>query len=98
MLFRSQARSWNVLKTGGRIVSTLQPPAKDEATRHHAQAMAFMVEPDRAQLAEIATLIDAGKVSVVLDQTLPLAEARRAHDHLENEHIRGKVVLTVAAA
>ena len=93
----TQQRSWNVLKEGGRIISTLQPPAGEEAARHHAQGKAFMVEPKHEQLAEIARLIDAGKISVVLDQTLPLEEARRAHDHMENEHVRGKVVLTVAA-
>ncbi|HZP61485.1 MAG TPA: NADP-dependent oxidoreductase [Opitutaceae bacterium] len=91
----TQQRSWRVLKDGGRIISTLQPPDRNEAVKRHALARSFMAEPSRDQLTEIARLIDAGKVSVVLDQTLPLAEARRAHDHLENDHIRGKVVLSV---
>ena len=93
----TQQRSWHVLKEGGRIISTLEPPDKNEAARHRALGRAFMAKPNREQLAEIARLIDAGKVSVVLDQTMPLAEARRAHDHMENDHIRGKVVLSVAA-
>jgi NADPH:quinone reductase-like Zn-dependent oxidoreductase len=93
----TQQRSWTVLKEGGRIVSTLQPPAAEEGARHHAQGKVFKVEPKPRQLMEIARLIDAGVITVVLDQALPLAEARRAHDHLENDHVRGKVVLTVAA-
>ena len=90
-----QQRSWHVVKPGGRIISTLQPPSSMEAALHHAKGEAFMVEPNRDELAKIGRLIDDGKVSVFLQQTFPLAEACRAHDHLEHEHVRGKVVLAV---
>ncbi len=48
-----------------------------------------------AQLAEIAQLIDAGKVKPVILTVLPLAEAREAHALLEAGHTRGKIVLRV---
>ncbi|HVS51065.1 MAG TPA: NADP-dependent oxidoreductase [Opitutaceae bacterium] len=92
----TQQRSWAVLKPGGRIVSTLQPPSPEEAARHHAEGKVFFAEPRREQLAQISRLIDRGKVEVVVQETLPLAAAREAHEHLEKEHIRGKVVLVVA--
>ena len=76
--------------------STLESPPPDEAARREIRAGRFMAEPRHDQLAEIGRLIDEGKVRVVLDQTLPLSEAKRAHDHMENEHVQGKVVLTVA--
>ncbi|HKB92530.1 MAG TPA: zinc-binding dehydrogenase, partial [Opitutaceae bacterium] len=71
------------------------PPSEDEAKRHKAKGKVFMAEPKSDQLAEIADLIDNGGVTVILDQTLPLAEVRRAHDHMEHEHVRGKIVLAV---
>jgi NADPH:quinone reductase-like Zn-dependent oxidoreductase len=92
----TQQRSWNCLKPGGRIVSTLQPPSKVEAARHRAKGEAFLAEPNRDELTQISRLIDDGKVRVFVQQLLPLNEVRRAHDHIEHEHVRGKVVLAVA--
>jgi NADPH:quinone reductase-like Zn-dependent oxidoreductase len=91
----TQTRSWRTLKRGGRLVSTLQPPSQTEAALHQAKAEAFMVEPNSEQLAKIGDLIDRGKVSVFLQQTFPISEVRQAHEHLEHEHVRGKVALAV---
>jgi len=91
----TQKKSWHVLKDGGRIVSTLEPPSAAEAQRKHAQATAFMAQPRAEQLRAIGQLIDDGKVRVVVSSTRPLEEAREAHQHLEHDHIQGKVVLTV---
>jgi NADPH:quinone reductase-like Zn-dependent oxidoreductase len=91
----TQKKSWQVLKDGGRMVSTLEQPSKEEAARHHAQAKVFMAEPRAEQLREIAQLIDDQKVSVVVAGTLPLAAAKAAHERLEHEHFPGKLVLTV---
>jgi NADPH:quinone reductase-like Zn-dependent oxidoreductase len=91
----TQQRSWKVLKDGGRIVSTLQPPSRDEAARRHAKGEAFMVEPNRDELAQISRLIENGKVSVLVQEVLPLTDVVRAHERLEHEHVRGKVVLAV---
>ncbi len=93
----TQRRSWNCLKPAGRIVSTLQPPSEIEAALHHATGEAFMVEPNAGELAEIARLIDAGKVDVHVDQSFPLDAVRRAHEHLEHDHVQGKVVLAVSS-
>lgn len=91
----AQERSWTVLKPGGRIVSTLLPPSQTEAARRHAKGEMLMVEPNRDELAQISRMIDDGRVSVFLQQTFPLTDAGRAHDYVENEHVRGKVVLAV---
>jgi NADPH:quinone reductase-like Zn-dependent oxidoreductase len=49
----------------------------------------------RADLGALAGLIDAGKVTPVIDQTYPLEAARDAVWYLEQGHPRGKVVITV---
>ena len=53
----------------------------------------FIVLADRAQLAEIAGLIDGGQLRPVVDAVFPLAQARRAYEH---KPARGKVVLRMA--
>jgi NADPH:quinone reductase-like Zn-dependent oxidoreductase len=54
------------------------------------------VMPVHSDLAEIAKLIDDGKVKPVVETVLPLREARRAHELSETQHARGKIVLKVA--
>ena len=92
----TQRRSWKSLKKGGRMVSTLRTPSASEGAPRDAMGKSFMAKPDREALEEIGRLIDAGKVHVIVDQTLPLEEVRRAHQYMENEHVRGKLVLEVA--
>jgi len=89
-------RSLDVLRPGGILVSTLQPPAEDLAREKGVRvAPRWLAEPNAAQLGEIADLIAAGKVRVVVSETYPLAEVAAAHRRLEEGGVRGKVVLVV---
>jgi NADPH:quinone reductase-like Zn-dependent oxidoreductase len=92
----TQARSWQVLGEGGRLVSTLTMP-----DAHHPQAKGktgtrFTARPDGRELAEIAGLIEAGQVIVQIQKVYDLIEAAEALDFIANEHVHGKVVLRVA--
>jgi NADPH:quinone reductase-like Zn-dependent oxidoreductase len=49
----------------------------------------------RADLLVLKELIEAGKVTPVIDRTYPLREAPEAIRYLEQGHARGKVVITV---
>jgi NADPH:quinone reductase-like Zn-dependent oxidoreductase len=46
-------------------------------------------------IAEIGALIDAGRFSLPIAQTFPLAEIAEAHRLSETQHARGKIVLLV---
>jgi NADPH:quinone reductase-like Zn-dependent oxidoreductase len=46
-------------------------------------------------LIVLAELIEAGKITPVIDRTYPLSEAPKAIRHMEEGHVRGKVVITV---
>ncbi len=94
----TQQRSWKALKKGGRMVSTLTPPSAMDGAPKDARGEAFMAQPNRGELEEIGRLIDSGRVQVIVQKTLPLSAVRRAHEFMEHEHMRGKVVLEVAAA
>jgi NADPH:quinone reductase-like Zn-dependent oxidoreductase len=83
-------RSWGVLKPGGRLVTVA---ASGESTAdERIRAAYFIVEPNRAQLLEIARLIDGGALRPVVGAVFPLAEARLAYQY---KPVRGKVVLHV---
>jgi NADPH:quinone reductase-like Zn-dependent oxidoreductase len=91
----TQDRSWQVLKTGGILVSIItSPPAKKAATHGVRRAFVF-IQPDAAVLAELAKLVDAGKLRPCVETVLPLAEARRAQELSQGGHARGKIVLKV---
>jgi len=90
----TQGRSFAVLKPGGALISTVQEPDKAKAAEKQLKAERYRATPNGAELAEMAALIDAGKVKVVVAKTFPLAQAADAHRFLENDHPIGKVVLT----
>lgn len=91
-----RARSWQVLKKGGILVTTLGPEPEDRIRQqYHVRYQAMFVRPDGKQLGEIAALIDAGQVKPHLAAVLPLAEVRQAHALNEQGHTRGKIVLRV---
>jgi NADPH:quinone reductase-like Zn-dependent oxidoreductase len=93
----TQDRSWQVLKPrAGLMVSTLQEPSKAQARKHHARGGRMVVQANSRQLDEIARLIVAKRVRVTLGKVFPLAKTRQAQELVENGHVRGKVVLSVA--
>jgi NADPH:quinone reductase-like Zn-dependent oxidoreductase len=55
----------------------------------------FTAEGNRDDLLALKELIEAGKVTPVIDRTYPLAETADAFRYLEKGHTRGKVVITV---
>jgi NADPH:quinone reductase-like Zn-dependent oxidoreductase len=84
-------RSPAVLRPGGRIVSVAgEPPHRDGITSTY-----FVVEPNRAQLVELARLADQRDLRPAIDEVFPLVDARRAFERLENERSPGKIVLRV---
>lgn len=92
----TQERSFKVLKKGGILVSLVQPPSQELATNYGVRALFYGGHASSSDLAEIAKLIDDGKVKTFVETVLPLAEARRAHELSETGHARGKIVLKVA--
>jgi NADPH:quinone reductase-like Zn-dependent oxidoreductase len=91
----TQERSWQVLKKGGILVSLVQPPSENKAKEHGVRGIRLGARPNGQELAEIAKLIDAGKLAPVINRILPLSEARRAHELSQSDHTHGKIVLRV---
>jgi NADPH:quinone reductase-like Zn-dependent oxidoreductase len=55
----------------------------------------FMATGSKDSLVALMELIEAGKVTPVVDRTYPLSETAAAISYLEGHHARGKVVITV---
>ena len=91
----TQERSFKVLKKGGILVSIVQPPSPESATKYGVRAVFYGGQASASNLAEIAKLIDDGKLKTVVETVLPLTDARRAHELIETGHTRGKIVLKV---
>jgi len=92
----TQERSWSVLKKGGVLLSLVQPPSEEKAKELGVRAAFVASHPSGAQLAEIAKLIDSGKLAPIINRILPLSEARRAHDLSQSGHTHGKIALRVS--
>jgi NADPH:quinone reductase-like Zn-dependent oxidoreductase len=90
------ARSYDVVKKGGMVMSLVARPDPEELKKRAIHGAGMSVHPDAEDLAEIAQLIDAGKIKPTVTQVLPLSEAIAAQQQAATHHTRGKVVLRVA--
>jgi NADPH:quinone reductase-like Zn-dependent oxidoreductase len=77
------------------MVSIVGPLSAETAAQYGVRATNILVRPQGKQLAEIAALADAGKLKPFVEATYPLAEAAKAHEHVQSGRTRGKVVLDV---
>jgi NADPH:quinone reductase-like Zn-dependent oxidoreductase len=91
----TREKSWSTLREGGTLVSTVGEPDQDKARQFKVRGVGYMAQPSGAQLAEIARLIDEGHVRPYVDRVYPMEASAEAERHLEEDHVRGKVVLAV---
>lgn len=95
----TQKRSFQVLRRGGKLISAVSNPDQHLAQSHGVEAAFFLVDVASQYLAEIAGLIDGGKLRTRVGAVLPIADAREAHFMLERvrPQPKGKIVLAVGA-
>jgi NADPH:quinone reductase-like Zn-dependent oxidoreductase len=95
----TQNRSFQVLRRGGKLISAVSRPDQHLAERQGVEAAFFLVNVTSQYLAEIAGLIDGGKLRTRVGAVLPLADAREAHFMLERvrPQPKGKIVLAIGA-
>jgi NADPH:quinone reductase-like Zn-dependent oxidoreductase len=92
----TQARSWQTLRDGGRLVTTVGITTDSpEATARGVQGRPFGAYTDGAVLAEVARLMDAGQVKTRIGTVLPLSEAWQAQELAQSGGNHGKVMLVI---
>src|SRR5712691_3139188 len=85
------ARSLALVRAGGTLVTVVAPPpaARDQNIR----IVNFIREPNRAELVQLARLIDAGQLRPQVGAVYPLADARHAFTAKSGHRVSGKVIL-----
>jgi NADPH:quinone reductase-like Zn-dependent oxidoreductase len=89
------ARSYGVLKPGGRLIHIAPGPAGFDPPRDDIRVSRADVQRDRAHLRRILELAESGAVRPPPIQHFALAEAAAAHELSQTGHVRGKLVLDV---
>ncbi|MCF8106086.1 MAG: zinc-binding dehydrogenase, partial [Desulfohalobiaceae bacterium] len=105
-------RSFAAARIYGTVVTLLQTRCEDEAldtarNRNLSLAYELMLTPmhlglheyRRAQreiLDDATQRIEAGEVKIQVNQTFPLEEVARAHQLIEEGHMKGKIVLEIS--
>ena len=91
-------RNFDALKVYGRAVCIVEREAPYPllgAWFKNATIHTLFMERSRERLDQLATLVSEGTLKPVVAETLPLADAARAHELVEGGHVGGKVVLAV---
>jgi NADPH:quinone reductase-like Zn-dependent oxidoreductase len=88
------ARSWDVLGRNGRVVTVYSGGGEHQEQR--VKDAFFIVEPNQQQLVDVARLIDAGTLKVLLRAVVPLEDAELAYNgKMEDQTGYGKSVVSV---
>jgi NADPH:quinone reductase-like Zn-dependent oxidoreductase len=90
------ARSPALLKPAGTLV-TVKADSPLPATRDDIRTLVFIQESSRAQLAELARLVDQGHVRPQVGAVYPLARAVEAYSAKAAGGVPGRIVLQPAA-
>lgn len=88
--------SYRVLRQGGSFVSMIEQPDAALVAEKGINYTAQFTQATSERLAKIAELIDAGKLTIYIDEVFPLEKTAEALEYFKNDHPRGKVVIQVA--
>jgi len=88
--------TWKLIREGGSLTRVAMSrddpkPAEDAGVR----VFKIQVQPNAAQLAEIAALVEAGAIRPVIAQTFPFAEVAQANALSKTGHVLGKIALRI---
>jgi NADPH:quinone reductase-like Zn-dependent oxidoreductase len=89
------ARSYEIVRRGGRLVSLAAEPSATAAAGRGIVAHSQYVEPGGEELERIAQSFDRQRLRTHVQRIYPLAKAGDAHRALEDGHVKGKLVLNL---
>lgn len=94
-------RSIGLVKPGGKVVC-LPSSTKDDpkaialAQERGVELIWFMMQPEKEALQEISDLLKEGKLRVEVQQVFPMQDIAEAHQLIESQGVRGKIVVRLA--
>lgn len=94
----TRERSFQLIKHGGILVSSVSPIAAEVPKRFGITAVFFLVEVTTARLNALTELFESGDLLPHVGTVLPLEAARTVHEMIAGAaHKPGKIVLEIAA-
>ncbi|MCE7010169.1 NADP-dependent oxidoreductase [Kibdelosporangium philippinense] len=84
-------RSTELVRAGGTVVTIAAPPTVQPKD---GRAIFFVVEPDRAQLADLAQRVRAGRLKPIVGAVRPLSETASAF--ARHRRVPGKTIIQVS--
>jgi NADPH:quinone reductase-like Zn-dependent oxidoreductase len=88
-------RSFQVLKSGGTLISIKGSPPEGVAEEHNVTFKGFLMWPSGEILGEIGKLVDQGVIRPVVDKIYPFAEVQEAYDYSGSGRAKGKIVVAI---
>ena len=89
------AKSYQVVRKGGILISTVAIPDPEEAKRWGIKSEFVLLKPDRRKLEELGKRLEEGIIRPVVTRVFTLEEAQEALELSETQHVRGKLVIKV---
>jgi NADPH:quinone reductase-like Zn-dependent oxidoreductase len=89
-------RSYAVVKKGGVLVTTVQAIDQSAANRTGIRAIQMVMKRNAADLTDLAVMVETGRVTPRMAQTMPLSAASQAQELSETGKVHGKLILKVA--
>ena len=90
-----QESSWSVLKPGGTLVSIISPPPDEKAKALGVRGAFVFIEPNAHILAQLARLVDTGRIRPIIGAEFALRDIEKAHALSQTGHAVGKIALYV---
>jgi len=92
----TQERSWQLLRKGGILVSTVGAD-ESKAAKYGVVGKSFMVNSNGARLQQIAGLVDKKMIRIIIEKEFNLEEVKKAHELSQSGKALGKIILLVNA-
>ena len=91
----AQSKLFEVLKSGGKLLSIAGMPSPELAQKYNIEARFVSSNLSAKSLENGLNLVREGKIKPIIAKTFPLAQAAQAQDFVSAGGMNGKVVLEV---
>jgi len=89
------ADSWALLKSGGMLVSVVEPPSEEIAKQYAVKSAFVFIEPSSRILMELNKLVEADQLTPLIEHRFSLEQIEAAHLQSQSGRTRGKIVIEV---
>lgn len=91
----SYKKSFEVLLSGGVIVSLIEQPDSELSEKYNIKARHQATKVDSASLKKVTELVESSAIKPQIEKVYTIDQTAEAYDELEKNHPRGKVVIKI---